>query len=76
MLTNWASTFQKHDLEQHLTLYAPKLSRFYRLRNASLQSVRNTKEDVLSKAGEIRKYDLSDVKTRFPKPDEAVGDIR
>ena len=72
VLTNWASTFQKHDLEQHLTLYAPKLSRFYRQHNASLQSVRHTKEDVLSKAGEIRKYDLSDVKTRFPKPDEAV----
>jgi ketosteroid isomerase-like protein len=49
MLYRWAQTYSSRDLRRHMTLYAPKLDRFYDRTDVGRASVRSEKQRVLNR---------------------------
>jgi ketosteroid isomerase-like protein len=72
VVDRWVSTFRSGDLRSHLSLYTPTVDQFYRARQVPLEQVRRTKQQALEKAGEIRTYDVENVRVSVQSPTRAT----
>jgi serine/threonine protein kinase len=72
VVQQWADAFRSKDLNAEISLYAPRVRRFYLSNNVTADFVRRTKESALKSAGEVRRYELQNVNTRFSGRDEAT----
>lgn len=72
LLDHWVAAVRERDLAALVSLYAPRLERFYRSSDVSRDYVRRERQRDFERAGTIRRYEISDVETRLQEPDEAV----
>lgn len=61
LLSKWRDTLIHHDLDGHVSCYAPMVYVFYNRRNVTRMGVREDRSRALSTYPEIRKYTISDV---------------
>lgn len=61
LLSKWRDTLIHHDLDGHVSCYAPVVYVFYNRRNVTRMGVREDRSRALSTYPEIRKYTISDV---------------
>jgi ketosteroid isomerase-like protein len=71
-VNKWAEAFRNKDLDTEVSLYAPRVRRFFLKSNVTPEFIRQTKQSALRSAGEIRRYDLQNLTTRFDGPDAAT----
>jgi hypothetical protein len=72
LLDEWVAAIRERDVAALVSLYAPRLQRFYRATDVSRDFVRRERQRDLERAGTIRRYEISDVETRLQDPNEAV----
>ena len=72
LVRSWATDFRQGDMSGHLSHYAPRVERLFLKRNVDLNFVRQVKEQSLAPGNEIRRYDISDIRTRLQGKDRAV----
>ena len=72
LVRSWATDFRQGDMSGHLSHYAPKVERLFLKRNVDLNFVRQVKEQSLAPGNEIRRYDISAIRTQLQGDDRAV----
>lgn len=76
VLERWRASLAKGDLQTHLNTYAPRLDRFYRLRNVSRDVVRHEKERLLRIYPEVHRFEVTQMNLESLKGDKAVVTFR
>ena len=72
LVQSWATDFRQGDMSGHLSHYAPRVERLFLKRNVDLNFVRQVKEQSLAPGNEIRRYDISNIRTQLRGKDRAV----
>lgn len=71
-LTHWVDTTRRHDLDNHIQTYGPRLSNFFKQKGVSQQYVRTEKARLFREYPEIRQFEISNLRLQSLKGNEAV----
>ncbi|HYO80443.1 MAG TPA: nuclear transport factor 2 family protein [Bryobacteraceae bacterium] len=72
VVRGWAEDFRQGDLASHLSYYAPRVDRIFRVTNVDRNYVRKVKEGALRPGSAVKRYELSDMRTEMQGEDRAV----
>jgi hypothetical protein len=62
VINRWAEAKRRRDLDRELACYTPSVDRFYGQRNLSAAQLRREEQNVFSRIGTVRRFEISNLK--------------
>lgn len=72
LLDRWVVSMRNRDVDAQMACYAPKVDQYFGWRNVSADKIRQEKQRDYAQIGEVRQFQISNVRIQHQGPNRAV----